>query len=372
MFRVFSGQFCGRSHLQHPDILRAPSAVDPTADPGPGARSDAPGSDAPGANASWAGPYRSRAGAGAGDGRSRESSGAGIIRCPAWGRSSPAATPAHGSPPAYGTSCSRRSNASTAGSSTDHGDLDPGAADATVLDDGPASYVGLHGTTHATAPTPAGRATPAPTRAATHAPARHPDGTATHPWPASTHTHAAQSPARGSSTRYAASPRHGPAAGSSAAAATTAAEWGTVLPTIPTSGTAEIHLNKVTFCRQFQMHFCERDKYFLYWFKFHRTVLKDTFEWHSAVQYNTICHTALCWLDQNINQCQITNYTTYLALTGELSGVFCEDPVENSLDYNSTALYCNLASHQCYNFDWKAIMLIVSVAFSTRQHYLHC
>ena len=42
---------------------------------------------------------------------------------------------------------------------------------------------------------------------------------------------------------------------------------------------------------------------------------------YCMIQYNAIFHTALRWLKQNINQCQITNYTPYLALWG----VFCDD-----------------------------------------------
>ena len=34
----------------------------------------------------------------------------------------------------------------------------------------------------------------------------------------------------------------------------------------------------------------------------------------------------------------MTNYTTYLAITGELWGVFCEDSVENWPRYNGTTL----------------------------------
>ena len=41
----------------------------------------------------------------------------------------------------------------------------------------------------------------------------------------------------------------------------------------------------------------------------------------------------------DILQCQITNYTPYLALTGELWCVFCENLNENWLHYNGTALY---------------------------------
>ena len=67
------------------------------------------------------------------------------------------------------------------------------------------------------------------------------------------------------------------------------------------------------------------------------------FHWNSlcynTVQYNTIFHTALCWQKQNINQCQITNYTPYLARVGELWGRFCEDLVENWPRFNGTALY---------------------------------
>ena len=36
---------------------------------------------------------------------------------------------------------------------------------------------------------------------------------------------------------------------------------------------------------------------------------------------------------------RFTTHTSYLALTGELSGVFCEDLGENWLRYNGIALY---------------------------------
>ena len=39
------------------------------------------------------------------------------------------------------------------------------------------------------------------------------------------------------------------------------------------------------------------------------------------------------------SECQMINYTPYLALTGELWTVFCEDSGENWLRYNGTALY---------------------------------
>ena len=61
--------------------------------------------------------------------------------------------------------------------------------------------------------------------------------------------------------------------------------------------------------------------------------------YYNVIQYNTIFHTALGWLKQNINQRQITNYIPYLALTGELWGVICEDSVENWPHFNGTALY---------------------------------
>ena len=39
-----------------------------------------------------------------------------------------------------------------------------------------------------------------------------------------------------------------------------------------------------------------------------------------------------------------TKYTTYLTLTGELWGVFCENFGENWLRYNGTALYLHFLS----------------------------
>ena len=51
---------------------------------------------------------------------------------------------------------------------------------------------------------------------------------------------------------------------------------------------------------------------------------------YNAVQNNTIFHTALRRLTQNITRCQITNCTPYLTLTGYLWGVFCADSVEKN------------------------------------------
>ena len=48
-----------------------------------------------------------------------------------------------------------------------------------------------------------------------------------------------------------------------------------------------------------------------------------------------------------------TKDTPYLALTGELWGVFCEDFVENWLCYNSTALYVE-DSDPCITNDMAA------------------
>ena len=52
-----------------------------------------------------------------------------------------------------------------------------------------------------------------------------------------------------------------------------------------------------------------------------------------------------------------TKYIPYLALTGELWDVFCEDLGENWLRYNGTALYCDdsgtwasAAARQALNF----------------------
>ena len=41
---------------------------------------------------------------------------------------------------------------------------------------------------------------------------------------------------------------------------------------------------------------------------------------------------------------ELTKDTTYLALTGKLWGVYCEDWGENGSRYNGTALYHNLGA----------------------------
>ena len=43
------------------------------------------------------------------------------------------------------------------------------------------------------------------------------------------------------------------------------------------------------------------------------------------------------------SECQITDYTPYLTLTGELWGVFCEDSIENWPHLNGTILYITLS-----------------------------
>ena len=52
------------------------------------------------------------------------------------------------------------------------------------------------------------------------------------------------------------------------------------------------------------------------------------------------------------SECQITNYTPYLARVGELWGRFCEDLVENWPRYNGTALY------NCFFHYWYAFSVI--------------
>ena len=59
---------------------------------------------------------------------------------------------------------------------------------------------------------------------------------------------------------------------------------------------------------------------------------------YNAVEYYKIFHTALHWLKHDINQCQITNCTPYLALTGEIWGTICENCKES--DRVITAPHC--------------------------------
>ena len=69
----------------------------------------------------------------------------------------------------------------------------------------------------------------------------------------------------------------------------------------------------------------------------------------NTVQYDIIFPMTLSWVKQNINQeCQITNYIPYLALTGELWGVFCEDLVETWQRYNDTAIYKAFFIFRCW------------------------
>ena len=85
---------------------------------------------------------------------------------------------------------------------------------------------------------------------------------------------------------------------------------------------------------------------------------------YNAVKCNTIFNTALRWLKQYINQCQIASYNPYLTLTGELWGVFCEDLVENWPRYNGTALY-HYNKFKKFKFKIPLLPLIHSISSTT-------
>ena len=60
----------------------------------------------------------------------------------------------------------------------------------------------------------------------------------------------------------------------------------------------------------------------------------------NMVKYNMVLDTTLQWLRRNLNQeFEPTKDTPYLALTGELWGVFCENFGKNWPRYNGTALH---------------------------------
>ena len=70
---------------------------------------------------------------------------------------------------------------------------------------------------------------------------------------------------------------------------------------------------------------------------------------YNAVEYNTIMHTPLHWLRQNINQCLHSQKTPHiLSFRGELWVVYCEYFGENWPRFNGAAL-CNAISltRQC-------------------------
>ena len=72
------------------------------------------------------------------------------------------------------------------------------------------------------------------------------------------------------------------------------------------------------------------------------------------------------------SQCQITNHTSYLALTGELWGVFCENLGEYWPCYNSTALYGHHKSDRaCYPWLWIPVNAAVWYCISSFCHFLH-
>ena len=59
---------------------------------------------------------------------------------------------------------------------------------------------------------------------------------------------------------------------------------------------------------------------------------------YKAIQYNVL-YMLLQQLGQNLIRIEFTKGTPYLALAGELWGVFCEDLEENWLCHNGNALY---------------------------------
>ena len=62
---------------------------------------------------------------------------------------------------------------------------------------------------------------------------------------------------------------------------------------------------------------------------------------YNAVQYDHVLNKTLQWLRQNINQSLFPQKNIpYLAIKGDLWGVFCENFGENWLRYNSTSLWC--------------------------------
>ena len=70
---------------------------------------------------------------------------------------------------------------------------------------------------------------------------------------------------------------------------------------------------------------------------------QNTVERHyNAVEYNIMLHALLQWSMRNINEFKYTKGTPYLALTGELWGVFCEESGENWGCYNRTVLYMEI------------------------------
>ena len=60
---------------------------------------------------------------------------------------------------------------------------------------------------------------------------------------------------------------------------------------------------------------------------------------YNAVQYNRILHISLQWRVEYESEIESTKDTPYLALTGELWCIFCENFGENWLRYNGTALF---------------------------------
>ena len=81
---------------------------------------------------------------------------------------------------------------------------------------------------------------------------------------------------------------------------------------------------------------------------------------YNAGQYN-IFHSPLHWPMQNINQTLDSQKTLYLALTGELWSVYCEDFGEKLSRYNGTALYDVLTRIQWVNYTWCSWYSDISV-----------
>ena len=87
---------------------------------------------------------------------------------------------------------------------------------------------------------------------------------------------------------------------------------------------------------------------------------------YNAVQQNMILHTEL-W-DSHKSEFVVTIDTPYLALTGELWGVYCEGFEGNWPRYNGTALYVPWAQYSRVHISWDILYMVCYIPYFASGH----
>ena len=89
---------------------------------------------------------------------------------------------------------------------------------------------------------------------------------------------------------------------------------------------------------------------------------------YNAVKRNMILHMIRQWKAKHASDVIFSKDTPYLALTGELWDVFCEDLGDNWLRYNGTALYIESGTHVT-NPLWAHILNLIKICVAFCENF---